>query len=616
MPGIHILCKKNLRKDQLALSMDELKHEDDYLVKQLFEDDGIVVTFSGYQAYPVQHFEDEDVFGFIEGMIYNKTDAEIKDLLLNISRGYQQVGDCDSRIAMFIDDADGDYVIGLYFKRLGELIVFNDRWGRLPSWYFNDDDGIFALSREINFLLHHIPAIRFSREALAEFLVFEYTLGNKGLIKDIYRVIPSSRFNVKISSEVLSVKVDPLHNVNFEQSPQTTSRQEAIDTCKNLFISAIESRVTKAKERQYKIIADVSGGFDSRVVVAGLCELNVEADYYTDVLATGDETNWAKQVTSLWDKELKVIAMSHPMDHSKMAEVIYMTGCTVNGWTALTCYYDSLEKKKHVNDASVKFEGFGGEFIRHPYKPIRFYRTIPEMLKDGLFIRRLSVKHACSILRLDERAFLGGVEDYLNSYSESNMSDRLKHFYFEYYNNLVNAGENRERLHFWTVQPLWAKNLFAFEMKRIPLRYIDYLFYIDFMNAVAPRLSKAPIYGSDLKLDSRAGLILWHLKEKIKAILTDNIYVHKLKKYTPRLRKRIRSVVFNKGQPTEEHKKRIEIIRQMRVESNRFSSYLDEGSICNFLQEDHRLGNAYQLMTLMLYFREVNKRFGDKLIIH
>ena len=136
------------------------------------------------------------------------------------------------------------------------------------------------------------------------------------------------------------------------------------------------------------------------------------------------------------------------------------------------------------------------------------------------------------------------------------------------------------------------------------------------MNAVAPRLSKAPIYGSDLKLDSRAGLILWHLKEKIKAILTDNIYVHKLKKYTPRLRKRIRSVVFNKGQPTEEHKKRIEIIRQMRVESNRFSSYLDEGSICNFLQEDHRLGNAYQLMTLMLYFREVNKRFGDKLIIH
>lgn len=52
-----------------------------------------------------------------------------------------------------------------------KIIVFNDRWGRLPVLFFSEKR-IFALSRELKFVFHWIPSIEFDSIAIAEFLMY------------------------------------------------------------------------------------------------------------------------------------------------------------------------------------------------------------------------------------------------------------------------------------------------------------------------------------------------------------------------------------------------------------------------------------------------------------
>jgi asparagine synthetase B (glutamine-hydrolysing) len=139
MPGVSVIYGKGLDQRLISKSLDDLKHEPNYEALRLFGNNNFTLAFTGYEGYPRQYFEDEDTAVFIEGLIYNISDSQVEQSLKALSRSYIENGDFKNAIKEFIDSSDGDFVVVVYFKRLDEFIVFNDRWGRLPSYYYHDD---------------------------------------------------------------------------------------------------------------------------------------------------------------------------------------------------------------------------------------------------------------------------------------------------------------------------------------------------------------------------------------------------------------------------------------------------------------------------------------------
>jgi hypothetical protein len=568
-----------------------------------------MLIFSGYEGYPRQHFEDDNTVIFVEGLIYNKSDFSIENSLRSIAKSYTENSEGENLIKEFIDGSDGDFNALIYFKRLDEFIIFNDRWGRLPSYYYHDE-GLFVLSRELEFILNFIPCIEFDKISMVEFLSFEYILGDKTLIKNVHKVNPSCTFFVKFFDDMLTVDIKRLFDVNFEQSSETPSKEECIQRCSELFLQSVSARVNKIREKKCNMTVDLSGGYDTRTVLAGLSRVNAEVDCYTDDLVTGNESEYAAKIAALYNKEVIRARASHDINLNDMRRITYMTDCTVNGWTALSTYNDSLQRTKQTKSMSVKFMGFGGEFIRHPYKKSKGNKTITRMVRDGFFTDCINIENACSIINLDEQIYYNHLTNYFDKYPEATLTGKIKHLYFEYYNTLVGAGENRHRMHFWTVEPLWSKDLFTFEMKCIQPKYIGYAFFREFMRSVDPKLLTVPIYTININLDSRPKLAIATLINNLKIFIFANKYAHKpLYDLARKIRRHMKKVKTTKKLEIEQAL--LDSYRSLRV----LASYYSEKGIREFIKNEHREYNLYQLFTLLLYFKEIENKYIAKIHI-
>ncbi len=608
MPGVNVIYGKGLDQRLISKSLHDLKHEQNYEVIRLFENNNFMLAFTGYEGYPWQYFEDDNTAIFIEGLIYNMSDSQVEQLLKALSRSYIENSDFRNAIREFIDNSDGDFNVVMYFKRLDECIAFNDRWGRLPSYYYHDDN-MFIFTREFTFILQFIPQIQFDKIAIVEFLVLEYSLGDKTLVKNIHRVSPSCMFNPKLSEDVLIINAEKVFDVNFEEPPKTLSKNEYIQRCKDLFLQSMNYRINKIKERNYHIIADLSGGQDSRTVMAGLIKFDVKVDYYTIREIMHDETDWAEKIAALYNRKPTKIAAYHDINCHDMSRITFITGCTVNGMTALATYTDSLEIINRVKDVSVRFMGLGSGLMRTPYKKRGLYKTLTDMFKAGYFVRCIKIKHACSIMNLGEEIFYNNLTTYFGECPESTLGGKAQHLHFEYRYKLVQSGENRHRLHFWTVQPLWSKYSYSYEVEYLPAKYSGFDFFIGFMRAVDPILLNAPIYGSSVRLNSRLSLYRAALVIKLVDILHSNSRLLNSSRF-------IRSI-FNRKNKAK-HSDICENIKRDILDNyaklNILSSCLDKKGIYTFIKNERKDLNLYILLTVILYLKEVENIYGDKIV--
>ena len=607
MPGISLIHKNDLDEQ---MSMPDLKHEPHFSVSEVFKNHNMKLIFSGYDGYPRCKFQDDEVLIFVEGEIYNKTDLEVEKLLKNIARAYLQSHDHKQEIVNFINACEGDFVVIMCFSNNNELLVFNDRWARLSLYYYHDAE-MLLLSRELKFILHHLQNIEFDRVAMAEFLVFEYSLGNKNLIKNVFVLEPSSMLNLRSSDGAKKLIVEQLILVDFQSEPSKLSKEGYVKQYTDLFLQSIQDRINKCRMRNIKITADLSGGYDSRSIFGGLLNIGAKVDLYTDNLITGDERACAEKVASLGNNKINSIYTSFDINERGLCDITFKTDCTVNAFTALTSYQNCLNRIKQVDGPAARFMGWGAEFIRKGYKPGINYKTIVEMIGDKYLIRLINVNHACSILKLNENDFYDHINKYFNKYPESSLQDRLKHMYFEYYSKLVNAGENRHRLHFWTVQPLWAKDLFNFGMICVPSKYHDNDFFVRFLKLLSPNLLNVPIYGSNIKLGSKLSLTLAFWKAKVKPFIHCNRYLVPLKL----IKKSLSRIVGKRKKSSEEYEQAKQCLVKSCAESKLLSDFLCKEAINIFIDEDRSYFNLYQLVTLTLYLKELEARYGNKISI-
>ncbi len=83
----------------------------------------------------------------------------------------------------------GMFAFALWDERKKRLIAARDRFGIKP-FYYAIVNGVLYFASEVKALLPFLPDIDTDSEALAEYLTFQYTIGEKTLFKHVHQLLP------------------------------------------------------------------------------------------------------------------------------------------------------------------------------------------------------------------------------------------------------------------------------------------------------------------------------------------------------------------------------------------------------------------------------------------
>lgn len=271
MPGIFgVIEKKPLKPEQRQLIFASMKH---YLVhKPWYRMDERVlregsslgtVSTDGQRDIKEISFEGKEYLFLLGGYVYEVGEDKIKkaeDPGENIIAGISREG------TSFLPRICGNYVIGILRKDTGDFLLFNDRMGSQRTYYADLDD-VFLFAPEVK-------AISFTRrfkkdldwKGLSDFFNYGYIVGDNTFFSDI-RSLSSSSI-AKVDAGTGCVKVEKYWNPRYSEEPGSVS--DIAERGYSLLRSSIHEKVTHAES----VISPISGGLDSRLILATLKEID------------------------------------------------------------------------------------------------------------------------------------------------------------------------------------------------------------------------------------------------------------------------------------------------------------------------------------------------------
>lgn len=502
----------------------------------------------------------------IEGLVYNMSQEAVLKRLENI------LGAVDYRrlIRQFMEETDGDFVITLRLRN-GKTVVFNDKWGRIPTYYTLQADG-FKCSTDLPFLVRSQVNPTINKVALTELLSIGQTLGKRTLINGISYLLPSSA----IISDGIDTEVEQLIPINFEEPKETLSRGECITHCKDLLLESVQARASLLTSLGYKLYADLSGGRDTRAVFSALNLLGFNPTPVT--IGFCEESKVAAEIANMYGAPM--LATPKPNTDGFAPALVFEDSCIVDYYTVQLVYGERAFRQKIVNgQVAANFMGLGGEFIRHPYRIPKQYSSVESAIDDGLIRHYFTIKDACTMTGFDYEEFKEHLKAHFAEYREQEMPGKTRHMYFEYYNREVNAAEHRMRAVHWTVCPLWGKKLFDFEMSVIPDKFIDDTFFCDMIKSIDLRLAEIPFHAPPVNIHRNDGL--------------QRFLYRKLIKNQPKVRK---VKVCNEL--------RAPIVAEL-LKTNHCGILSDSGIEKVLEKQSHSIWHQRQLMAVILYLQEL-----------
>jgi asparagine synthase (glutamine-hydrolysing) len=518
MVGLHIYNNR----DGIEQSVDHtatLQLETWHEKKEYFNNGIFSVSGSFYKGYPINQFIDDNLIIIYEGIIYNRTNDEVFSFCKSIANSSSDVTLIKNQVGDFVESSDGDFILFVYNKLIGNYIIFNDLTGRLPFYYYFDLKRFIA-GRSIPFIVHNVPQIAIDKNALTEFIMIEFLIGKNTFFKDVQRLSPAEIIFIIPTNEGLEIITQRTREDCFVTDNSCKNKEEAIEILNQEFTKAARNRIEELTSQGYNLFNTLSGGFDSRAVFGTMN--NVTQDF-TNVTYeyVQDESVIAKQLLERTDSKSRFVKLSFNNKVNLLdSSLLFRTGNGVNIYTTSVCYNDALFMKREIlKNKDCLFGGFGGEYIRHPYYsfPISPYTYLCYSYPE------VPVQALLPVFNVTSSGFKKFIMSTLKQYKEKSDESVYKHLYEEYYRNyVVGAGEDRTRMFVWTVQPLMATSFIQIIRKRIPLKWSNFQFFTDFMSKIDSRLLDIPVFGKTVDLHNK----------------------NSIKKLTPSNQKLIRSVVL------------------------------------------------------------------------
>jgi asparagine synthase (glutamine-hydrolysing) len=201
---------------------------------------GTVVTYNG-EIY--NYLELRDLFE-ADWQFRSTSDTE------TILAAYDQAGEeCLASLR-------GMFAFALWDERQRKLFAARDRFGIKPL-YWVVVDRVLYLASEVKALVPFLPEIATDADALAEYLTFQYTLGERTLFRHVHSLPPGHMLVVQEGAAKVTRYWDVHYRRDFDHTPRWFERRlaELLDDSVRLHLRA-----------DVPVGAYVSGGMDSSLI--------------------------------------------------------------------------------------------------------------------------------------------------------------------------------------------------------------------------------------------------------------------------------------------------------------------------------------------------------------
>jgi asparagine synthase (glutamine-hydrolysing) len=299
MPGLIGFTDQGRRYENgMLLNMRSLlKYGDTYTDDELYTDGTVYAsrTHLGILSHEAQPARGGmDVLCWLEGEFYNQEELNKK---YNVDFPSESAFFANvyaaNRSFDFLRDIDGYYCAVLYDKKKKRVHLVSDRYGFKPlHWAVIDEDLVWS-SEVKGFLEHRGFAAKIDRVSVSEFFGMGYLLENRTWFEGIELVPPSAVLVFDIEDR--DVHVERYWSWNeIRLSEKVIDEREAVAELSGLFQDSVRKRTGGDK----KIAVSLSGGLDSRAIVAAMPGRSVPLHTFTFGLKESDDTEIAMEVAN------------------------------------------------------------------------------------------------------------------------------------------------------------------------------------------------------------------------------------------------------------------------------------------------------------------------------
>jgi asparagine synthase (glutamine-hydrolysing) len=292
------------------------------------------------------------------GEIYNYL-----ELQRDLAPGWRFRSRSDTECILAAYDRDGDgclerlrgmFAFALWDERRRRLFCARDRFGIKP-FYYAVVDGCLVFASEIKALLPLLPAIETDTGALAEYLTFQYTLGEHTLFKGVRQLLPGHALAVEDGR----VRVWRYWDVHYH-----IDHSLRVDDVVARLRGLVDDSVAVHLRSDVPVGAYLSGGVDSTLVgiLAAEHESGARLGFhgkFTDYPGY-DESRYARIAAAASGTTLHELAITAEDFRANAGKLIYHLDQPVAGPGSFPQFMVSGLAAKHVK---VVLGGQGGDEI-------------------------------------------------------------------------------------------------------------------------------------------------------------------------------------------------------------------------------------------------------------
>ena len=248
----------------------------------------------------------------------------------------------------------GMFAFALWDSRRERLLLSRDRFGIKPL-YYAIVAGVLYFASETKALLPFLPEISTDSEALAEYLTFQYTIGEQTLFKDVKQLLPAHNLVVENGTLTIERYWDVKFDIDFDHH-----ERHFVEKTRNLVNESVELHLRSDVE----VGAYVSGGIDSSLI--GVLAANRKGDglkaFHGRFLEYPgyDESVYAGDVSTMMKGELFVCDITAKDFVEHLRKVIFHLDYPVAGPGSFPQY---MVSKLASEQLKVVLGGQGGDEI-------------------------------------------------------------------------------------------------------------------------------------------------------------------------------------------------------------------------------------------------------------
>jgi hypothetical protein len=550
-------------------------------------------------SYPRNVKKDADYTFVTEGIIYNLSKQELHEKLKQISVLSSDPEKANRLINAFQENSDGEYIISIINNKTQAVIVFNDFFGRLPLFYYSDTSSLF-FSRDLKQMLQLIPAIKIDPVGITDYVLFKYQLGTKTLFDKVKQFDCKQILYGSIQDHQVQVKTYK-EQLNINLTKPYSDRAECINSLSEQLHEAVNVRNKKLLQEDYHLISDLSGGLDSRTILGVLSKFNKNVEYICHQI-TQDEASYAAAVFYALREPGKFTKVNVgnliSYENNYLEDLVYNTNAFVNYYSASICTRTMEEVFLYNSSSPSKTARFGGlgftDFLRKGYRIDN--KPLLASLKNG-YPGPLKLSEACQVTGLSVRDYTDHLTALFNTWPEKKPEEQFKKLYFRYQIVLQSRyAEDRERLHFWNVQPMWNHKLTMEVLNQFPLKWRGHYIHTMLLNKIDPRLTTVPINHTHVQLDKLGKLKRMDLKD-------NSIPYIKLKK-----------IILNQNRPVATPPAADDKLAALLADNYQKLKFLKNSiNIKDAISKYNLLGgDQNSVTTLSIYFKVIERLFRSK----